>query len=229
MSAQATRRSFLRSTLVGVSVPFGDWAGLLPLSPITADDAQVTPDLVRFTPDIEPIIRLIEETPREQCPAMMIEQLRGGLPYRQFLAALYLANIRTAVVDHPLAVLHSTNQLTLDAPVEERLLPTFWALDSYKSHQAGGKNPQFVPKLKRLAGQLPSADTAERELHAAMASYDGERAERAMAVLVRTQGASRIAELLWQYAARDWFFIGHQAIWAANCWRPLESVGCSPG
>lgn len=25
--------------------------------------------------------------------------------------------------------------------------------------------------------------------------------------------------------ARDWFFIDHQAIWAANCWRPLETVG----
>jgi hypothetical protein len=126
----------------------------------------------RFSAAFEPVVRLIEETPREKCPTMMIEQLRNGLPYRNFLAALYLANIRTAVVDHPLAVLHSAN-----------------------------------------------------EFHAGMLSYDSERAERAIAALVRSHGAARIAELLWHYGARDWFFIGHQPIWAANCWRPLEQIG----
>src|SRR5262249_24889436 len=141
-----------------------------------------------------------------------------GLPYRRFLAALYLANIRTGMVDHPLAVLHSVNQLTLDLPVQERLLPGFWALDSFKA-------PRFVPKLKALTGKLPSVQHAEEELHAGMNTYDSERAERAIAVLARTQGAARVAEVLWHYGARDWYFIGHQAIWAANCWRVLETIG----
>jgi len=47
----------------------------LPLSPATADEAKVTADLVRFSQDIEPIVRLIEETRREKCVAMMIGQL----------------------------------------------------------------------------------------------------------------------------------------------------------
>jgi hypothetical protein len=62
---------------------------------------------------------------------MMIEQLKKGPPYRNFLAALYLANLRTSEVHHPLAVLHFTHQLTLNLPVQERLLPTFWALDRW--------------------------------------------------------------------------------------------------
>src|SRR5262245_3335144 len=221
-----SRRSFLQvATTAGASLGLGHWTGLLPLTPATADEAKLTPDLVRFGPDLEPVVRLIEETPREKCVAVMIEQLRDGLPYRHFLAALYLANIRTAVIDHPLAVLHSADQLALDLPVAERLLPAFWALDSLKAHQAGAKNPQFVPKLKPLAGKLPSPEQAEKELHAGMAAYDRDRAERAMAVLARTEGAAHVAEVLWPYAARDWYFIGHQAIWAANCWRPLETVG----
>jgi len=94
----------------------------LPLSQATADEAKITPDLVRFSSDIELIVRLIEETPRDKFMAMMIGQLRKGLPYRNFLAGLYLANIRTGMVDHPLALLHSTNQLKMDLPVQE-LLP----------------------------------------------------------------------------------------------------------
>ena len=89
----ATRRQFLRTTAAGVSLGLGEWAAvLLPISPASAEEAKVTPDLVRFGSDIEPFVRMIEDTPREKCPAMMIEQLRKGLPYRQFLAALYLAN-----------------------------------------------------------------------------------------------------------------------------------------
>ena len=112
MARPTTRRHFLQTAVTaGASVGLGEWGKLLPLSPATTNEAKVTPDLVRFSPDIEPIVRLIEETPREKCVAMMIGQLRKGLPYRNFLAGLYLANIRTGMVDHPLTVFHSTNQL----------------------------------------------------------------------------------------------------------------------
>lgn len=206
----------------GVGLGLGEWAALLPISPATAAEATVTPDLVRFGPDIEPLVRMIEDTPREKCPAMMIEQLRQGLPYRQFLAALYLANIRTSEVSHPLAVLHSTNQLTLDVPVQERLLPTLWALDSFKFHRERAK---ASPSLRPLTGNYPPAGRAEAEFHVGMGGFDAERAERAIVAAIRSQGAGRVAELLWRYAARDWSFIGHFAIWAANTWRTLETVG----
>lgn len=206
----------------GLALGLGEWSGLLPIGPATAAEAKVTPELVRFGPDMDPIVRLIEDTPREQCPAMMIAQLRKGLPYRHFLAALYLANIRTSEVNHPLAVLHSTNQLTLDLPVQERLLPTLWALDSFKFHRGRG---DFAPSLGALRGALPSAELATAEFQAGMDDFDAGRAERAIVAVIRSQGAHRVAELLWPYAARDWTFIGHFAIWVANTWRTLETVG----
>jgi hypothetical protein len=79
--------------------------------------------------------------------------------------------------------------------------------------------------LRPLTGKLPSADQSERELHAGMRNYDGDRAERAIVALAREQGTARVGELLFRYGARDWFFIGHLPIWAANCWRPLETIG----
>jgi hypothetical protein len=55
-------------------------------------DAEVTPDIVKFRPEMEPLVALIERTPREQCAEMVVEQLRSGVSYRQVLAALFLAH-----------------------------------------------------------------------------------------------------------------------------------------
>jgi hypothetical protein len=223
MRWRQTRRGFLSTAATaGAIVGAGPWANSLSLSLAGAEASQVTPDLVRFSPDIEPLVRLIEETPRDKCVEVFCEQLRRGLPYRVFLAALYLANIRTSEVDHPLAVLHSAHELSLDLPVQERLLPLFVALDSFKVHRPGNDRGSG---LKPLTGNLPAAEHAEAELHAAMRAFDRERAERAVVALWRHHGMARVAEPLWHYGARDWTFIGHFAIWAANCWRPLPVIG----
>src|SRR6516225_7485588 len=97
MTHQQTRRQFLQgAATTGAAFGLGDLAALAPLGPAKADEAKVTPDLVRFSPEIEPVVRLIEQTPRDKCIAVMVEQLKKGLPYRYFLAALYLAAIRAA-------------------------------------------------------------------------------------------------------------------------------------
>lgn len=223
MTREPSRRYFLQTAATaGTALGLGEWVGLLPLTPATAD-AKVTPDLIRFSADIEPIVRLIEETPRAKCPDMMIEQLKSGLPYRQFLAAMFLAGLRNrALGGHHIALLHSANQLALDAPAAERLLPTFWALDSFKA-DLDRRRP--TPTLMTFSGRLPAADKAEEELHAAMEAQDADRAERAVVALARTQGVGRMIEPLWRYGARDWVFIGHSAIWMANNWRTLQTVG----
>jgi hypothetical protein len=95
MPSPRTRRHFLQPTASAAEgLGLGEWAELASLSPATTAEATVTPDLVRFGPDIEPVVRLIEETPRAKRPAMMIGQLWKVLPYRIFLAALFLANLR---------------------------------------------------------------------------------------------------------------------------------------
>jgi hypothetical protein len=124
-----TRRRFLAAA---GAASLGDFAALWPLGPATADEARVIPGLVQFGPDMEPIVRLIETTPEERCVAVMVEQLRNGLPYRHFLAALYLAAIRAAkwhgqvhAYDHNAYIVHSAYQLALDLPAGEQLLPAF--------------------------------------------------------------------------------------------------------
>ena len=183
----------------------------------------MTPELVRFGPEIEPVVRLIERTPRDRCVAVMVEQLSQGLPYRHFLAALYLAAIRAAkwhggvhAYDHNAYVVHSVNQLALDLPVAERVLLPFYALDSFKGMQ------QAYPGRP---GTPPAAEDAAAELDLAMRRWDPGRAELAVVALARSRSMPETLEPLWRYAGRDWRFIGHMAILVANSARLLETIG----
>lgn len=228
MSTSMSRRQFLQGTTIA-----GATLGLdafLPLGPVNAADAKVTPELVRLSDDIEPLVRLIEETPRDKCLAVMVERLRQGVAYRQLLAALFLAGVRNVNPQpvgfklHCVFVIHSAHQLSLDARTEERLLPLFFALDQFKkSQEEDVKQGDF--RLQPVQGKLPAAEAAWDEFHAAMDAWDEPRADRAIAVLVRTRGALEIIERLWRYGARDYRNIGHKAIFVANSWRTLETIG----
>src|SRR6202051_4102555 len=114
-----------REVLYGLS---GSLASPLLLS---RADAEVTPDIVKFRPEMEPLVALIERTPREKCAEMAVEQLRRGVSYRQLLGALFLAGIRNVNPQPPgfalhcVFVIHSAHLLGLEAPADTRLLPLF--------------------------------------------------------------------------------------------------------
>ena len=145
-----SRRMFLKtSAAAGIGSWLGDLAGLDRLATVSAAEAKLKPEAVQLTTDLEPVVRLIENTPREKCFDMLVGQLRKGLPYRRLLAALFLAGIRNVSPQPPgfkfhcVFAIHSAHQLSLDAPVEERLLPLFWALPVCE-------DPSSSPHLKWL-------------------------------------------------------------------------------
>ena len=190
MVRRLTRRHFLRTAAAGAAVH--------PLCPATAAETVATPDIVRYGPDIEPIVRLIEQTPIDRCPAMLAEQLRKGLPYRRFLAALFLAALRgPSTIAHSVFVIHSAHQLGLDVPAGDRLLPLFWSLNNYKYWANWhAKNPD---RLRPPAGDRRKVKNAEAEFHAAMDGVDPEKAEAALLTLARGEGMSRVARLACPY------------------------------
>jgi hypothetical protein len=102
-----------------------------------------------------------------------------------------------------------------------RSRPTF-QLQAGQSRQKAYSNKKGTPEL---TGQLPAADKALDELHTARREWDSDRAERAIAVLVRSKGSTEVLEPLWHYTGRDWGFIGHMAIVVANSSRLLETIG----
>jgi hypothetical protein len=213
-----TRRRFLQTVASAASLG-------LPSVPIlgglAAFGAEPPPSTMRFGRDIEPIVRLIEETPRDRCVTVFIDQLRRGLPYRRFLAAVFFAGIRRYRSHHDVYKIHSVHQVSLDVRPEERLLPLFWALSGYKKHQEDFPNPL----LTELRGPLPAPEKASAELANAMERFDADRAERALVVLARNQGARQTMEQLWVYGLRNLGAGGHAAILVANCFRALETMG----
>lgn len=225
-----SRRSFLRTSAgVGLGLASG-LEEFLALSPAQAEDVQVTPDVVQLRPEIEPLVRKIEETPRDQCLAMLVEQLQRGVPYRQFLGALFLAGIRNVNPQPPgfkfhcVFVIHAAHQLSLDAPFEQRLLPLCWALDEFKASQEKDVSEGDFRLRPVDESALPTGNVLA-EFHAAMEAWDQERADHAVVALVRNHGANQVIEAFWKYGARDYRNIGHKAIFVANTWRTLQTIG----
>ena len=217
------RRQFLKSAagLALGSQLIPSFAGRL-----SADDRNV----VQLSPEIEPLARLIEDTPRDKVFEAVATRLHDGVSYRQFLAALYLAGVRNVNPQPPgfkfhcVFVIHAAHQMSLDGRVQDRLLPLFQALDYFKdSQQRDVREGDF--ELRPVTGRLPEGDAALKEFHDAMQSWDEERADRAITALVRSSSAHQIIGGLWQYGARDYRNIGHKSVFVANTWRTLQTIG----
>jgi hypothetical protein len=232
MFSAMTRRNFVANTVkVGALAGLGDFAFLRQLGPVSAAEAKVMPAKVQLCPDIEPLVRLLEDTDREDVLEVIAGRIRRGTSYQQLLTALFLAGVRSiqprpvGFKFHAVLVVNSAHLASLAAPDSDRWLPLFWAVDNFKGSQA--RNQQegnwVMPPVEE--SKLPSASQAERRFVEAMDNWDEEGADRAVASLVRNTGAAEVFEILWRYGARDFRDIGHKAIYTANSWRTLQTIG----
>ena len=73
--------------------------------------------------------------------------------------------------------------------------------------------------------RLPKPHRAKEEFVRAMEVWDAEAADAAVAALCRSSGAAQTMEPLWRVAVRDQRNIGHKAIFAAQSWRTLQTIG----
>src|SRR5687768_2089417 len=85
-----TRRSFLQTTGAATLLGSGAFAFLKGLAPVSAADAKLDSKLVRLDDSIEPLVRLIEETPRNRLLEEVAARIKQGAGYREVLAALLL-------------------------------------------------------------------------------------------------------------------------------------------
>ncbi len=143
MSTSPSRRQFLNRTLTaGALAGLTDFGFLRGLPPVSADEARFSFSVVRFTPEIEPLVRLIEDTPREKLMEAAAAQVAAGTSYQQLLAAVLLAGVRgikprpVGFKFHAVLVINSAHLAALAAPDRDRWLPLFWALDNFKVSQA---------------------------------------------------------------------------------------------
>lgn len=212
---------------VGLAAAVGDLGFLAALPRAAAADGGRVP----LRPEVEPLARLLEETPRERLMEALAAEVRRGVGYQQILAALMLAGVRN-IRPHPVGfkfhavlVVNSAHLASLASPDRDRWLPVFWAADQFKSSQAQdvSQGDWVLPALRD--SDLPSAAEARDRFIRAMDRWDEAAADASVARLARVSGAAELWELFWRYGARDFRDIGHKAIYAANAWRTLHAIG----
>ena len=230
MGKDIQRREFFHtSAALGVGAGLGLSARLV--TPARGEAMLVKPEAVRLRPEIEPVVRWIEETPRDKILDAAITHLRAGLSYRELMAGLFLAGIRNVKPRpvgfkfHAVLVIHSAHLVSQTAGVNERLLPMLWALDEFKSSQAADEHEGDWTLGNVDEARLPKPSQAKAEFVKAMEAWDADAADGATAALCRSAGAAEVMEPFWRYAIRDQRNIGHKAIFAAQSWRTLQTIG----
>ncbi len=232
MTTAFTRRSFLgRAAVTGALAGLGELGFLSRLPSVSAAEAKLNPNLVRFGPDIEPLVRLLEETPRERLLEEVAARIRRGLSYRETLTALLLAAVRNVQPRplgfkfHAVLVINAAHLASLSSPESDRWLPIFWALDHFKDSQARNLNEGAWTMSRVEEAAVPPAHKAAKAFHDAMDNWDESAADAAVTALARSAGSQEIFETFCRYGARDFRAIGHKAIYVANSWRTLECIG----
>jgi len=201
---------------------------------VTAAETKLGPKTLQLNPSIEPVVKLIEETPQNRLIEEVASRIqKGRLSYREVLAGLLLAGVKNVEPRpsvgykfHAVLVVNSAHLASLASPPEHRWLPIFWALDYYKD--AAGRDVRERGDWTMSAvddSALPMSHQAHKVFVEAMNNWDEAKADAAVAQLARSAGTNEIYEILFRYGARDFRSIGHKAIFVANSLRTLQCIG----
>src|SRR5262247_4864690 len=214
------RRSFLKTTMAaGAGVGLGGLSFLSRLPQVSIVEACSDSKAVQFRPEIEPIVRLLEDTPREKLLEEVAARIKRGLSYRELLAGLLLAGVRNiqprpvGFKFHAVLVVNSAHLASLASPDSDRWLPIFWALDYFKESQSRDVSEGDWTMGPVNESTIPGAPKARQAFVEAMNNWDEAAADVAVAGLVRAASEREIFEIFCRFGARDFRDIGHKAIY----------------
>ncbi|HET6250163.1 MAG TPA: hypothetical protein VFE47_20905 [Tepidisphaeraceae bacterium] len=233
IDSRTSRRDFLSRTLEGSFALGGGLAFLSALPSVSADEAKISPSLVKLDDGIEPTVRLLEETPRERVLEEVAGRIRNkALSYREVLTALLLAGVRNVQPRpqvgfkfHAVLVVNSAHLASLASGNSDRWLPIFWAIDRFKASQLETQKESGWRMGAVDESKVPTSEKARQAFIDAMEHWDEAAADTAAAGLARFCGRNECFELFARFGARDFRDIGHKAIFVSNSFRLLECVG----
>jgi hypothetical protein len=215
----------MAATLVGL----GDFRFLENLPHLSAQDVRVPTKRVKFSSDIEPLVRLIEDTDRAKSLEVAADRIRHSTSYQELLAAVMLAGVRSiqprplGFKFHAVLVVHSAHLASMAAKDKDRWLPLFWALDNFKASQE--RNRKEGNWSMGEVNDLPSPQVAKQRFLEAMDHWDVDGADKAIAAWCRVGSQNEVYEAFWRLGARDFRNLAHKAIYVANSYRTLNTIG----
>jgi len=219
-----TRRDFLSSTASAAAL-----AGLFPK--VALGQMRLDPAGVRWGSGLEPLVKLIEDTPREKLLEEVAVRVKKGLAYNELLAALFVAAVRNVQPRpvgfkfHAVLAINAAHQASLSGPDSDRWLPLFWSLESFKGSQAEEKKKTGWTLPPVDESKVPPPDKARQAFITAIENWDVEGIDAPVVSLARHAGAHEVFELFFRYGMRDFRDIGHKAIYVAGAWRLLGVIG----
>ena len=191
--------------------------GLTPVRAVAADSTML------------PLIRLIEETPREALTAKITALIRAGLARHELLKAIQLAGLRqieprpVGFKFHAVMMVDAVRRLSLGDAGSNGWIPILWNLDYFKFSQARSYR-QSDWRLGEFRSVAAPVGQAERLYLDAMQFRQWSLAEQAIVALARSRGRNYLLALLSELAVRDFHSIGHKAIYISHCWRLLRDA-----
>jgi hypothetical protein len=214
------RRGFLKVSAL---------AGLFPR--VSLAETALSPNSIRWGSGIEPLVRLIEETPRDRLLEEVASRVKKGLAYKELLAALFVANVRNVQPRpvgfkfHSVLAINAAHQSSLAGPDTDRWLPLFWSLDNFKNSQADEKKKTGWTLPPVDESKVPPADQARQAFLDALQNWDVDGIDGPTVALARHFSQNEAFELYFRHGMRDFRDIGHKAIFVAGAYRLLNVIG----
>jgi len=232
MADHLSRRSLIRRTLAGGSLAGLGAFSFGSLSGGTFAAGAKGPGPVPLDPEIEPLVRLLEETPRDKLLEAVAGRIREGATEPKVLAALLLAGVRNVQPRpsvgykfHTVLAVISYHLLGKATAGQDRWLPVFWGLDYFKQAQARDVREGDWTMRPVDESSVPPADKAADARVRAMQDWDEPAADAAAAAVARHLNPQRAFELFYGFGARDFRSIGHKAIYTMCARRVLDLIG----
>jgi hypothetical protein len=229
MALSVNRREAL---WLGGTAAGGSFLSSLKLPKLVAAEMSLPEGSVQFRPEIEPLVRLIENSSQDAVLGAIAKEIRGGRSYRECLAALFLAAIRNVQPRpavgfkfHSVLVVNSAHLASMASTNEDRWLPLFWAIEYFKRAQQQDVSEGNWTMSAVDESRLPSAARALDDLRTAMENWDVEAADVAAASAARVASAHQLFDLFAEFGSRDFRSIGHKAIYVAGAFRVLNVIG----
>ncbi|MGB0592582.1 MAG: hypothetical protein ACPGU1_23135 [Myxococcota bacterium] len=186
--------------------------------PDAAQDVATVPDTAapRDRTGAQSLLEWIFETPAEDLVAVAVERLNGGLAYSDLIAGMLAATVTPAPLEmHRRAGIFSAHQLGRElAPRND--LPLMYALLRLKSELG----PFTAVDPIAVVGAPGPA-----ELTAALESWDASASANAVAALVQSGQLIAAQDILFEFGARNYNWIGHTTIDVVQTLRTLAFSG----
>jgi len=222
MNEAQSRREFLagvgKGTLLATIGPA--LASELGISTAHAVEAPATLDFGA----LEPLVRLMQETPPSNLQPALAAKLKEGVPLKKLVAAGVLANARTFggedyIGFHTLMALGPCLEMAGAMPEREQALPVFKVLyrNTSRIQENGGRESEVLRPVDAAPGQ-----SAPEDLRASVRSRDTAGAERVFASLMRQDAEAGFNALL--ECVQDHPEV-HRTVLPYRAWDLLDLVG----